>query len=80
MYAEIATFCIINSIGIRSILRSTLAWGVLLGIVVVDLTANLSKALNSFTCRAVNIQLPHTRLAYSIFDLLQCRQILIALV
>ena len=41
-------FLIISSIGIRSIMISTLAWGVVLVIVVVDLTANLSKAFSFF--------------------------------
>ena len=43
-------FCIISSIGIRSIIIYTLAWDVFLVIVVVDLTASLSRACSFLTC------------------------------
>ena len=45
-YAEIPVLCIISSIGIRSIIISTLAWGVFLVIVVVDWVASLSRVFN----------------------------------
>ena len=59
MYADIPVFCIISSIGIKSIIISILAWGVFLVIVVVDLAANLSN------CCAVFIEFPHVMHAYN---------------
>ena len=65
MNAEIPVFCIISSIGIRSIIISTLACGVFLVIVVVDLVANLSKALIFFSCCNVFIVFPQVIHAYN---------------
>ena len=50
IYAEMPVFLIISSIGSRSIMISTLAWGVFLVIVVVDLFASLSRAFSFFSC------------------------------
>ena len=65
MYADIPAFCIISSIGIKSITISILAWGVFLVIVVVDLVANLSSAFSLFNCCAVFIEFPQVMHAYN---------------
>ena len=49
IHADIPVFGIISSIGIRSIINSTLACGVFLVIVVVDQAASLSSAFNFFS-------------------------------
>ena len=58
-------FCIISSIGSKSIIISTLACGVFLVIVVVDLVANLSKAFSFFSCCTVFIEFPQAMQAYN---------------
>ena len=51
--------------GNRFIMISTLAWGVVLVIVVVDLTANLSKTFSFFNCCSVFMEfLMYIRLKY----------------
>ena len=61
--------CIINSMGIRYIIISTLDFEVFLVIVVVDLTANLSSVFRLFICCSVFMEFPHVMHAYSNFGL-----------
>ena len=55
--------------GIRSLIMSTLAYGVFFVIVVVDLTANLSNDFSFFNCGIVFIEFPKVIHAYSSFGL-----------
>ena len=69
MQAEMLVLWIKSSMGIRSIIISTLACRVFLVIVVVDLTANLSNDFSFFNCCIVFIEFPQVIHAYSSFGL-----------